>query len=176
MQICGTVRRPVLSIISSRWRGSRSTRIFSISVTPFDFSSISARTQNGHTALAYIRIFAIYFSTGRPACCQAPIPPPKVNTCSKPFLRSAAAALPERLPVSHTTITGFALCFSSSAERAQHVRFLVLGRLAHVQHQGVLLVHQQRRLEGRNGRAAAGAAHRGPDEHRAAYERHPDEK
>src|SRR2546426_908594 len=33
-------------------------------------------------------------------------------------LRHGAAALPERLPVSHTTITGFALCFSSSAERA----------------------------------------------------------
>src|SRR5258705_13173144 len=30
----------------------------------------------------------------------------------------AATALPERLPLSHTTITGFALCLSISAARA----------------------------------------------------------
>src|SRR5690606_33423150 len=54
MKICGTVRRPVFSIISSRRTGSRSIRIFSICSTPRCFRSISARWQYGHTAVVYM--------------------------------------------------------------------------------------------------------------------------
>src|SRR5882672_339269 len=59
-----------------------------------------------------------HFSRGSPACFQAPIPPPSENTWPKPCLRRVATALSERLPLSQTTITGLALYFSSSEERA----------------------------------------------------------
>src|SRR5262245_40877032 len=59
MYICGTVRWPVFSIISRRRSGSRSTRIFSMSVAPLRRSNCSARTQYGQTAVAYIVILAM---------------------------------------------------------------------------------------------------------------------
>src|ERR1035437_10351314 len=62
MYICGTVRRPVRSIISVRFTGSRSTRILVISVTPFEFSRRSAIMQKGQTPLLYIFTGAIWES------------------------------------------------------------------------------------------------------------------
>src|SRR5260221_754051 len=53
------VRRPVRSIISWRRAGSRSTRTFSMSATPFAFSRRSAIRQNGHTPVEYISTFAM---------------------------------------------------------------------------------------------------------------------
>src|ERR1035437_6963094 len=60
----------------------------------------------------------VYFCTGRPACCQAPKPPLRLNTLEKPCLRSAAAAALERLPVAQYTIIGLSLNFSISPKRA----------------------------------------------------------
>src|ERR1035437_161317 len=59
-----------------------------------------------------------YFCTGKPACCQAPKPPLRLNTLEKPCLRSAAAAALERLPLAQYTITGLSLNFSISPKRA----------------------------------------------------------
>src|SRR5574340_1174699 len=60
MNTCGTVRRPPeRAIISSCFAGSRSMRIFSISVTPRLLSRRSAATQYGHTAVQYITTLAI---------------------------------------------------------------------------------------------------------------------
>src|SRR3569832_1773595 len=60
MKTCGTVRRPpVRVIISSCLVGSRSMRIFSISVTPRLFSSRSAATQYGQTAVQYMTTLAM---------------------------------------------------------------------------------------------------------------------
>src|SRR3569832_100466 len=60
MKTCGTVRRPpVRVIISSCLVGSRSMRIFSISVTPRLFSSRSAATQYGQTAVQYMTSLAM---------------------------------------------------------------------------------------------------------------------
>jgi hypothetical protein len=49
------VRRPVAAIISSRRIMSTSMRIFSISPTPRDFSSASARWHYGQFPVLYIR-------------------------------------------------------------------------------------------------------------------------
>src|SRR6185436_12972794 len=54
MKICGTVRRPVRSIISWRRSGSRSTRILAMPTTPLAASSRSACTQYGHWPVEYI--------------------------------------------------------------------------------------------------------------------------
>src|SRR5947207_11349052 len=54
IQICGTVRRPLFSIISTRRAGSRSTRTRSMSLTPLLASKRSADWQNGHAAVRYI--------------------------------------------------------------------------------------------------------------------------
>src|SRR5690606_23499828 len=59
MKICGTVRRPVRLIICSRCAGSRSMRTLSISRTPRAWSSCSARTHQGHTAVQYISTRAV---------------------------------------------------------------------------------------------------------------------
>src|SRR2546425_7138260 len=98
IQICGTVRRPLLCCISARRAGSRSTRILSI-VTPFSTSNRSAAWQNGQAAVQYISTFN-YFSTGSPACCHAPMPPESVATRVKPCFLSAAAAFAARSPAS----------------------------------------------------------------------------
>src|SRR6218665_3101113 len=59
MKICGTVRRPVISIIASRSAGLRSTRISWISSTPRRFSSILARMQNRQISVVYIFTWAM---------------------------------------------------------------------------------------------------------------------
>src|SRR3954468_11336947 len=59
IQICGTVRRPLFCIISPRRAGSRSTRIFSMSVMRFCSSSRSADWQNGQVAVRYMTTFAM---------------------------------------------------------------------------------------------------------------------
>jgi hypothetical protein len=54
MKICGTVRRPVVSIMWARASGSVSMRISSIWATPLEVSNCLARMQYGQTAVVYI--------------------------------------------------------------------------------------------------------------------------
>src|SRR5690625_290483 len=64
MKICGTVRRPLRSIISALLPGSVSIAISSIS-TPFSCSRLRALTQNGQVAVEYISIFMVIHLLGK---------------------------------------------------------------------------------------------------------------
>src|SRR5687767_5571082 len=65
-----------------------------------------------------------YFSTGSPACRQAPMPPDRFATLVKPSFFSPATAFCERLPSQHT-ISGlsFALMSTSPASMRDRGRF-----------------------------------------------------
>ena len=102
MKICGTVRRPVRAIISSRRTGSRSMRTFSIVSTPRAFSRASARRQYGHTLSC----------TSQRRSCRSPLPQLRSG---RPASRHAARPPPRTRPLQ---IPGCAASPRSSGRRA----------------------------------------------------------
>src|SRR6185436_8792731 len=79
-----------------------------------------------HTGLAQGPV--LYFSTGKPACCQAPMPPLRFTTLAKPcFLRAPMAFAARLVPVSQYTMSGRSLrlarSFAPSSRRASGTFF-----------------------------------------------------
>src|SRR5450759_115677 len=168
MYICGTVRRPVRSIISVRFTGSRSTRILVIWVTPFEFSRRSAIMQKGQTPLLYIFTAAIWESlrvSSRQRSLlhrQACLHPAADAAAQREYF--AEAVFPEHAAHSRRAHAGLAvdddrarfesLDFAQAPAQFRQrniarVRYMARGKIrlvAHIEHQGVAAVDELHRL------------------------------
>src|SRR5260221_10642877 len=177
----GTVRRPVRSIISWRRAGSRSTRIFSIWVTPFAFRSRSAMRQKGQMPVAYMRTRAIGSFLHR----QARLLPrreaalelvdggealPLEDARCRARARAALARHDHGLVLVFPDLgEAFLQLAQRDVPRPGKVAGGEIGLVAHVEHQRRPLVHETGRLERADLRGTCGKARDlGPERQHAA--------